>query len=106
MSENTGSVGKRTVASGAVIFAANIYAVWASQIYQADDAPYFKRGNSINIAFAGFTTILWVVQKYYYRRLNASNARKYAALTEQEKREEDSQADKKGNRSLTFKYTT
>jgi hypothetical protein len=27
MSENTASVGKRTVASGAVIFAANIYAV-------------------------------------------------------------------------------
>ncbi|KAJ6532254.1 MFS general substrate transporter [Mycena vulgaris] len=106
MSENTGSIGKRTVASGAVIFAANIYGVWASQIYQADDAPYFKRGNSINIAFAAFTTILWVVQKYYYRRLNRRNERKYAALNEQEKREEDSQAEKKGNRSLTFRYTT
>ncbi|KAJ7094329.1 MFS general substrate transporter [Mycena epipterygia] len=106
MSENTGSVGKRTVASGAVIFAANIYAVWASQIYQADDAPFFKRGNSINIAFAGFTTILWIVQKYYYRHLNRTNERKYAALSEQEKREEDSQAEKKGNRSLTFRFTT
>ncbi|KAJ6495206.1 MFS general substrate transporter [Mycena sanguinolenta] len=39
MSENTGSVGKRTVASGAIIFSANIYGIWASQIYQADDAP-------------------------------------------------------------------
>jgi len=106
MSENTGSVGKRTVASGAVIFAANIYAVWASQIYQADDAPYFKRGNSINIAFAGFTTIMWVVQKYYYRHLNRKNERAYAALSEQEKSEEDSQAEKKGNRSLRFRYTT
>ncbi|KAJ7461924.1 MFS general substrate transporter [Mycena latifolia] len=106
MSENTGSVGKRTVASGAVIFAANIYGVWASQIYQADDAPYFKRGNSINIAFAGFTTILWVVQKYYYRRLNRRNELKYAALSEQEKVQEDRDAERKGNRSLTFRYTT
>ena len=32
MSENTGSVGKRTVASGLVIGAANIYATWASQV--------------------------------------------------------------------------
>jgi hypothetical protein len=32
MSENTGSVGKRTVASGAVIFAANIYAVCENTI--------------------------------------------------------------------------
>ncbi|KAJ7682018.1 MFS general substrate transporter [Mycena polygramma] len=106
MSENTGSVGKLSVASGAVIFAANIYAVWASQIYQASDAPYFKRGNSINIAFAGFTTIMWVVQKYYYRHLNRKREREYAALTESEKLEEDSEADKKGNRSLRFRFTT
>ncbi|KAF8207821.1 MFS general substrate transporter [Mycena galopus ATCC 62051] len=106
MSENTGSVGKRTVASGAVIFAANIYAVWASQIYQASDAPYFKRGNSINIAFAGFTTIMWVVQKYYYRHLNRKREREYAALDEQEKREVDSEAEEKGNRSLRFRFTT
>jgi hypothetical protein len=32
MSENTGSVGKRTIASGAVIGAANIYATWGSQV--------------------------------------------------------------------------
>ncbi|KAJ7821225.1 MFS general substrate transporter [Mycena olivaceomarginata] len=107
MSENTGSIGKRTVASGAVIFAANIYGVCkASQIYQADDAPYFKRGNSINIAFAGFTTILWVVQKYYYRHLNKKKEREYAALNEQERLEEDSKTEEKGNRSLTFRYTT
>ncbi|KAJ7098602.1 MFS general substrate transporter [Mycena belliarum] len=122
MSENMASTGKRTVASGAVIFAANIYGVWASQIYQADDAPCniipapqpaspniladFKRGNSINIALAGFTTILWVVQKYYYRHLNEKHERRYAAMTEQEKLREDWQAPSKGNRSLTFTYTT
>jgi len=38
--------------------------------------------------------------------LNRRNAEKYAALTEQEKLEEDSQKEKKGNRSLTFVYTT
>jgi len=106
MSENTASIGKRSVASGAVIFAANIYGVWASQIYQADDAPFFKRGNSINIAFAGFTTIMWIVQKYYYRHLNKVHERKYAELTEEEKKIEDSLVEKKGNRSLRYRYTT
>jgi hypothetical protein len=47
-----------------------------------------------------------VVQKYYYRHLNRKNERAYAALSEQEKSEEDSQAEKKGNRSLRFRYTT
>ncbi|KAJ7067938.1 MFS general substrate transporter [Mycena amicta] len=106
MSENTGSIGKRTVASGAVIFAANIYGVWASQIYQASDAPYFKRGNSVNIAFAAFTTIVRIVQKYYYRHLNKKHERQYAALSEEEKAEEDRQVKEKGNRSLRFRYTT
>ncbi|KAJ6529026.1 MFS general substrate transporter [Mycena vulgaris] len=106
MSENTGSVGKRTVASGAVIFAGNIYGVWASQIYRADDAPDFKRGNSINIAVAGFTTLLWMAQKYYYRRRNLENARRYAVLSAEAQQQEDGAAEKRGNRGLTFRYTT
>jgi hypothetical protein len=32
MTENTGSVAKRTVASGLIIGAANIYALWSSQV--------------------------------------------------------------------------
>ncbi|KAK6985143.1 hypothetical protein R3P38DRAFT_3102073 [Favolaschia claudopus] len=82
MSENTGSIGKRTVAS------------------------VFKRGNSINIAFAGSATIMWVVQKYYYRRLNRKNGCAYATLNEEAKAREDREAEKKGNRSLTFRFTT
>ncbi|KAJ7703911.1 MFS general substrate transporter [Mycena rosella] len=119
MSENTGSVlhflillhrslGKRTVASGAVIFAGNVYGVWASQIYRADDAPDvdFKRGNSINIAIAGFTTILWMLQKYYYRRRNRENTRRYAELSAEAQQGEDVAAEQRGNRSLRFRYTT
>ncbi|SJL10903.1 related to nicotinamide mononucleotide permease [Armillaria ostoyae] len=106
MSENTGSVGKRTIASGCVIFAANIYGVWGSQIYQSDDAPDYKRGNTINICFAGVALILWFVQKYYYRYRNARNATLYAELSEQEKAEENDRAEERGNRGLTYRFTT
>ncbi|KAF8164670.1 major facilitator superfamily domain-containing protein [Pholiota molesta] len=74
LSENTGSVGKRTVASGMIIGASNIYGVWGSQIYRADDAPDFKRGNLINIGFAGVAFVLWLAQKTAYRMRNARNA--------------------------------
>ncbi|CAK5275003.1 unnamed protein product [Mycena citricolor] len=106
MSENTASIGKRTVASGAVIFAGNIYGVWASQIYQAKDAPSFKTGNSINIAFAAFATFLWIAQKYHYRYLNRRHEEEYAALSPEQKEEEDRLALAKGNTSLTYRYTT
>ncbi|KAF7335238.1 MFS general substrate transporter [Mycena sanguinolenta] len=106
MSENTGSVGKRTVASGAVSrpFKCQTHLRLISP--NLSPSLDFKRGNSINIAFAGFTTIMWVVQKYYYRHLNKKREHEYAALSESEKLEEDSQAEKKGNRSLTFRFTT
>ncbi|KAJ7108039.1 hypothetical protein C8R43DRAFT_962953 [Mycena crocata] len=49
---------------------------------------------------------IWVVQIYYYHRLNQRIANRYAELIEEEKRQEDDLAEKKENRSLTFSYTT
>lgn len=106
MSENTGSIGKRTVASGLVIGASNIYGVWGSQIYRADDAPDFKRGNLTNIMFAGTAVVLWIVQKYMYRYRNAVRARKLEVMTEAERREEKDRKEEKGNDSVIFKFTT
>ncbi|KAF8994908.1 MFS general substrate transporter [Cyathus striatus] len=106
MSENTGSVGKRTVASGLIIGSANIYGIWGSQIYRADDAPDFKRGNTINMVFASIALSLWFLQKYNYKRRNALNAAQFAALSEEEKIEEEKQKEEKGNRSLLYRFTT
>ncbi|KAF9472635.1 MFS general substrate transporter [Pholiota conissans] len=106
LSENTGSVGKRTVASGMVIGAANIYGVWGSQIYRADDAPEFKRGNLVNIGFAGVAFALWLIQKAVYRIRNARNAAKVAQMTEVEVAREEELREVKGNRSPLFRFTT
>ncbi|PAV15653.1 MFS general substrate transporter [Pyrrhoderma noxium] len=106
MSENTGSVGKRTIASGAVIGFANIYGTWGSQIYRADDSPDFRRGNTINIVFAGVATLLWIIQKLYYKYRNAKNAKRWASLSESEREQELLEAESKGNRSVTFRFTT
>ena len=55
----------------------------------------FLRGNTINIIFAGTATVLWFVQKAYYKYLNARNERKWAQLSDQEKEEELKQVDQK-----------
>ncbi|KAF8970652.1 major facilitator superfamily domain-containing protein [Flammula alnicola] len=106
LSENTGSVGKRTVASGMIIGASNIYGVWGSQIYRADDAPEFKRGNLINIAFAGTAFVLWFAQKHAYLFRNAQNDAKITQLSETEFAEEGQLREAKGNRSPLFRFTT
>ncbi|KAF8154300.1 MFS general substrate transporter [Crassisporium funariophilum] len=106
LSENTGSVGKRTVASGLIIGASNIYGVWGSQIYRADDAPDFKRGNLINIGFALTAFVLWFVQKHFYSWRNINNAAEVARLTRTEVSAEEDVREVRGNRSLLFRFTT
>jgi len=105
MLENTGSVGKRTVASGLVIGAANIYGTWGSQVYQASDSPYFKRGNAINIGLTAAVIVMWFSQKMYYRYRNAKNARRWAQLDENERKAEELRAPSLGNKSVTFRFT-
>ncbi|GAW10062.1 MFS general substrate transporter [Lentinula edodes] len=82
MTENTGSIGKRTLASGCVIFAANIYGVWGSQIYRAKDAPDYHTGNIINIVFAA------------------------TALSEAGRKRAEMAAEVEGNKSVLFRFTT
>ena len=62
----------------------------------------------MNIAFAGAATVLWLLQKLYYRRRNAQNARAWAAMSdgEREREEQEAEAEGKGNRSVTFRFTT
>lgn len=126
MSQNTGSVGKRTIASGAVIGAANIYGstfpsfnktwlyllntpptkAWGSQIYRADDSPDFRRGNTVNVVLSGVALLLWIAQKSYYKYKNTQREKKWAMLDENERRAEELQAEKLGNRSITYRYST
>ncbi|PPQ99394.1 hypothetical protein CVT24_005377 [Panaeolus cyanescens] len=106
MSENTGSVGKRTVASGLIIGASNIYGVWGSQIYRADDAPEFRRGNLINIAFAATAFVLWFGLKLSYQYRNARREAARRLLSESDLREEETLREARGNSSPLFRFTT
>jgi hypothetical protein len=102
----------------------NIVTIGGSQIYQAKDAPGmlsiwppfpvhysstllpdFRTGNTINIAFAGAALVLWFVQKYAYRFVNARRERIWLSLSDQERAEELKRAEHSGNRALTFRFT-
>ncbi len=69
-------------------------------------SPDFRTGNIINIVFASVATLLWVYQRFYYKYRNARNARLFAAMSDSEQEKEIREAAQKGNRSLTFVFTT
>ncbi|RSH82833.1 hypothetical protein EHS25_005823 [Saitozyma podzolica] len=105
MTENTAGVGKRTVASGLIIGAANIYALWSSQIYRSDDSPLFRRGNDINIAFCAAAVVLWLLLKWQYVHANRTRAERTLALSEDERREVEARMEVDGSRGLLFRFT-
>ncbi|KAI8609643.1 MFS general substrate transporter [Chytriomyces sp. MP71] len=106
MTENTAPIGKRTVASGLVIGAANIYAVWASQIYQPWDAPRYHFGNYILIAFEVTALFLWIGQKYLYVHLNKTRAAVWEAKSDDEKEEYNVKTKHTGSQRLDFVFKT
>ncbi|KAI8617985.1 MFS general substrate transporter [Chytriomyces sp. MP71] len=106
MTENTGPIGKRTVASGLVIGAANIYAVWASQIYQPWDAPRYHFGNYVLIAFEVAALLLWLGQKFLYVHLNKTRGTMWKGMSEDEKVEYDAMTKHTGSQRFDFIFKT
>ena len=52
----------------------------------------FRRGNTINIAFAGAATLLWLVLKTYYKIQNARRARRLSRMSDSEREQEELEA--------------
>ena len=80
--------------------------VLSSNITFALPALDFRKGNIINICFAGTAVLLWLNQKRYYRARNARNAKRLAEMSDLEIERERLRADELGNRSVLFKFTT
>ncbi|KAI8845024.1 MFS general substrate transporter [Chytriomyces cf. hyalinus JEL632] len=106
MTENTAPVGKRTVASGLIIGFANIYAVYASQIYQPWDAPRYHFGNYIILAFLGVTFFLWLGQKYIYIYLNKTRGAIWKGYSEDDKAHYNANTTHQGSERLDFTFKT
>ncbi|KAG2229672.1 hypothetical protein INT48_008904 [Thamnidium elegans] len=104
MSSNLAPLGKRTLALGAVIGAANICGVPGSQIYQQDDAPRFYNGNWINFAVTAFSGILLIFQHTRYVLTNKRRTQKWNALSDTEKKHYIQNTKDEGSNRLDYKF--
>jgi MFS family permease len=104
MSSNLAPIGKRTLALGAVIGAANINGVPGSQIYQNSDSPYFHHGNWINIGLQIATAVLFLSLRYRYAITNHIRAKKWNAMTDEEKKHYNKTTKSLGSDRLDFQF--
>lgn len=73
-------------------------------IYRADDAPYYYRGNKVLIGIACYNIILMVATKIFYVRVNRKRAAIWDAMTKEERQQYLNTTTDKGNKRLDFRF--
>jgi hypothetical protein len=76
----------------------------AANIYQADDAPRYERGNRILLALLIINIFLYLGTKLYYMKRNADRDRKWAAKTEDKRLDYQAMTTDEGNKRLDFRF--
>jgi len=107
ISENSFSVKKRALTAATYNVIVQIGSLIGSQIYRADDAPYYHRGNKILISFCVIALVAIVAQNQWLKLLNRRKERVWSKMNEAEMAQY--QADTKareldGNKRLDFRF--
>jgi hypothetical protein len=80
----------------------------ATEIYRADDAPNYYRGNKVLISICVLAAVILVSQRQYFWILNRRKQREWDEMTSEEKEEyqmDQVAREKEGNRRLDFRFT-
>jgi hypothetical protein len=84
-----------------------IGSVIGSQIYRADDSPYYYRGNKVCISICALTIVVFILQRQYLILLNKRKERVWETMTIEQRAEyqADKEArEKDGNQRLDFRF--
>jgi hypothetical protein len=76
----------------------------ASNIYRADDAPLYRRGNSALIGIAAGNLLVYAASKAYYIWRNRVRDSKWTAMGEEERKDYLAANADKGNKRLDFRF--
>ncbi|KAI0835217.1 MFS general substrate transporter [Hypoxylon sp. FL0890] len=106
ISRNSNTVRSRAV--GAALYNMFLQAgvIISSNIYRADDAPLYRRGNSILIGILCLNLVLYVLAKAYYVWRNRVRERKWHAMTLEEKVLYLADYPDAGNKRLDFRLAS
>ncbi|KAI1206841.1 MFS general substrate transporter [Annulohypoxylon truncatum] len=106
ISRNSNTVRSRAV--GAALYNMFLQAgvIISSNIYRSDDAPLYRRGNSILLGILGLNLLLYAMAKAYYVWRNCERDRKWDAMTSEEKLVYLADHQDAGNKRLDFRLAS
>jgi hypothetical protein len=76
----------------------------ASNIYRADDAPRYKRGDRALVGVVVLNIVVYLSTKVYYVWRNKSRSKKWDAMTEDERVHYLATTTDQGNKRLDFRF--
>ncbi|RXW20059.1 hypothetical protein EST38_g5807 [Candolleomyces aberdarensis] len=104
-SRNAGGVASRTVNASLYNMFVQASGIIASNIYRKDDAPNYRRGNTVLITICAFNCfILYPSVKAYYIWKNKKRAKIWDAMTSEQKAQYLETTTDSGNRRLDFRF--
>ncbi|KAN0102897.1 MFS general substrate transporter [Hyaloscypha variabilis] len=104
-SRNSNTVRSRTVSAALYNMCVQTSGIIAANIYQADDAPRYKRGNHVLISILILNIFLYLGTKLYYVKRNAYRERVWGAMNEEERLNYLATTSDEGNKRLDFRFT-
>jgi MFS family permease len=105
-SRNSGTVRTRTVASSLYNMAVQSSNIFSSQIYRADDKPYYYKGNKVLLALVAYNVIIFIGSKVYYEWRNNIRDTKWNSMTREQRLHYLNTTQDKGNKRLDFRFAS
>jgi hypothetical protein len=97
-------VRSRTVSAALYNMFVQASGIIASNIYRADDAPRYKRGDRVLVGLVVLNIIVYLLTKVYYVWRNKSRSKKWDAMTEDERVHYLATTKDEGNKRLDFRF--
>ncbi|KAH8893657.1 MFS general substrate transporter [Thozetella sp. PMI_491] len=103
-SRNSNAVRARTVSAACYNTFVQAGGLISSNMYRADDAPFYKRGNRQLLAILCTNICLYLLTKIYYVSRNRQKERVWTAMTEDERMDYILHTTDEGNKRLDFRF--
>ncbi|KAK5652713.1 hypothetical protein OQA88_10307 [Cercophora sp. LCS_1] len=106
VSQNSNTVRSRTVGAAMYNMCVQGGSIIAANVYRADDAPKYQRGNSVLLTIVAVNIVLYFSTKAYYQYRNRQRDKVWNRMTESERFQYLSTTNDAGNKRLDFRFAS